>query len=202
MIDAYLESMPIVAILRGVTPDTVVAIARVLYGRGIRCIEVPLNSPQARVSIERLAEAMPGDCLVGAGTVLSANDVIAVRDAGGRLVVTPNVCEEVLRTALRHDLAVLPGFASPTEAFAAIRLGATRLKLFPANSYGPAHLRALLAVLPTSIRVLAVGGVAPTDFPRWRDAGVWGFGVGSELYRAGDRPDDVAGKLETLLQAL
>lgn len=195
MIKDALDAMPIVAILRGITPEEACDIGRVLYDSGMRCIEVPLNSPSPFDSIRILADELPADCLVGAGTVLSAEDVRKVKDAGGRLIVTPNTFEDVIRMALDLNLDIAPGFATPSEAFDAIRLGVKFLKLFPASTYGSGHLRALLAVLPKDVRVLAVGGIGVKDFVEWREAGVAGFGIGSEFYRAGDSADEVKAKV-------
>lgn len=182
----------VMAILRGVRPARVVQTARLCYRHGIRAIEVPLNSPEPFASIERLASyPLPG-CAIGAGTVLSVEDVTRARRAGAEFIVAPNVNAAVIRAALDSGLAAIPGFASASEAFAAIAAGAGQLKLFPAASYGPAHLKALRAVLPTAVRVFPVGGVAPADCQIWIDAGANGFGFGSELFR----PDEDDAQLE------
>lgn len=181
-----IRSHPLVAILRGVRPDEVLAIGHALYDSGIRCVEVPLNSPDPLASIEALAGTLPDDCLVGAGTVLDDWQVDAVRNAGGRLIVSPAVSSAVIARAVDSGALVMPGFATATEACTAIRAGARFLKLFPASTYGPRHARALSAVLPDSCSLFAVGGIAPTAFAEWLDAGVLGFGAGSELYRKGD----------------
>ena len=186
MISEALEALPLVAILRGINPGEAAAIGDVLYEHGVRCVEVPLNSPSPFDSIRELARSLPDDCLVGAGTVICAADVDRVEDAGGKLIVTPNTSEDVINASLAADMHIVPGFATATEAFRALHFGATYLKLFPANTYGPDHLRALLAVLPKEARILAVGGIGPRDFVEWREAGAVGFGIGSELYRAGD----------------
>ncbi|MEM1145626.1 MAG: 2-dehydro-3-deoxy-6-phosphogalactonate aldolase, partial [Pseudomonadota bacterium] len=195
MIDDYLGELRVVAILRGITPEEAADIGTVLYNHGVRCVEVPLNSPQPLDSIARLRESLPSDCLVGAGTVLREADVRSVAQAGGQLVVTPNVYSEVITASIEHGLDVLPGFATASEAFHAIRLGATRLKLFPASTYGVAHLQALAAVLPAQVRVLAVGGIGAEQFKVWAESGAHGFGVGSELYRAGDTVSQVESKI-------
>lgn len=194
--------MPLVAILRGVRPEEVLDVAAVLYDKGIRCIEVPLNSPDPLNSIGRLARSLPGDCLVGAGTVVTAPDVLRVKDAGGKLIVTPNCDPEVIRTALGAGMEVAPGVGSATEAFAAVHAGATYLKLFPASTYGVAHLKALRAVLPPTTRMLAVGGISVDAIGAWLDAGVAGFGIASELYRAGDSVRDVERKAAQICAAL
>lgn len=202
MIADALDTVPIVAILRGITPKEAAEIAAVLYENDLRCIEVPLNSPSPFDSIRILSDALPADCLVGAGTVLSGDDVHKVRDAGGKLIVTPNTFEEVIAAALDADMYPMPGIATPTDAFNAIRVGAKDLKLFPASTYGPGHIRAMRAVLPQDVRVFAVGGIAPGDFAEWLAAGAAGFGIGSELYRAGDSAADVKTKVRAIRAAI
>lgn len=202
MITESLESMPVVAILRGIKPEEAVAVGEVLYENGVRCIEVPLNSPAPFDSIGKLSAALPEDCLIGAGTVVAAEDVGRVRDAGGRLIVSPNTSPKVIQTTITLEMCSVPGIATPTDAFQAIELGASCLKLFPASTYGPGHLRALLAVLPKHTRILAVGGIGPSAFDEWFAAGAAGFGIGSELYRAGDRVEDVKKKVLAIRASL
>jgi len=185
---------PIVAILRGVEPDEVVAHCEALLRGGVRVVEIPLNSPDPLVSVTRAASAMIGRMLVGAGTVLTVKAVEAVGAAGGGFVVSPNVNLEVIRKAINLDLGTFPGFATATEAFAAIDAGARWLKLFPAATYGPGHLKAIKAVLPPDVRVLVVGGVGPGQMAEWRAAGADGFGLGSELYRPGQTPEETLEK--------
>ncbi|HME38048.1 MAG TPA: 2-dehydro-3-deoxy-6-phosphogalactonate aldolase [Steroidobacteraceae bacterium] len=191
----------LVAILRGVAPARVAEIARVLYGAGIRTIEVPLNSPDPFSSIATLAAGVPSDCLVGAGTVLNADDVDRTHAAGGRLVVAPNVDIEVISRALQLGMRVLPGIATATEAFTAIRAGATQLKLFPAASYGPRHLQALRTVLPPGTGLLPVGGVTAEHIPDWLAAGATGFGFGSELFRPEYSVAEVERRAQLLVQS-
>jgi 2-dehydro-3-deoxyphosphogalactonate aldolase len=155
----FLARMPIVAVLRGVTPERAADIGRIVFEAGIFAIEVPLNSPQPFDSIARLSAALRGFCLCGAGTVLDPADVRRAYDAGARLIVSPNTNPDVIAAALERSMTVMPGFATATEAFRGIQAGATDLKLFPAASYGPGHLKALKAVLPKSVQVYAVGGV-------------------------------------------
>ena len=181
--ETLLGEPPLVGILRGVQPVRVVEIAGVLCDAGIRIIEVPLNSPDPFTSIAALAAARGADCLIGAGTVLDLEAVRSTHAAGGRLIVAPNCDPEVIRGALQLGMQVLPGIATATEAFAAIRAGATQLKLFPAATYGPRHLQALRAVLPPGVGVLPVGGVGAADIQSWLAAGAAGFGFGSELFR-------------------
>jgi len=192
----------IVAILRGVTPQQVVAIANLLYDAGIRKIEVPLNSPEPFASIERLAALQRADWLIGAGTVLNIEDVRRTHAAGGRLIVSPNCDTEVIRGALQLGMDVLPGIATATEAFTAIGAGATRIKLFPALTYGPRHLEALRAVLPAEVGVFPVGGVGAEDIPRWLSAGAAGFGFGSELFRPTYGLTEVGQRARRLVQTL
>lgn len=191
----------LVAILRGVTPDDVVAIAEAVLAAGISQIEVPLNSPDPLESIAKLAAALAGRALCGAGTVLSAADVEAVHAAGGRLIVTPNTNPVVIVRSAALGMTTLPGFATATEAFEAIAAGAAGLKLFPASSYGPAHLKALKAVLPKTVPVLAVGGVGPANIAEWVAAGADGFGLGSDLYAPGRTAADVGARAAAIVAA-
>ena len=196
------DAPPIIAILRGVRPDEVVSIAQALYDAGVRAIEVPLNSPEPLESIARLSRAFGDRCLCGAGTVLSPEQVDAVQAAGGKLIVTPNTDPAVIARAAALGLVVMPGFATASEAFAAIAAGASGLKLFPAATYGPGHLKALKSVLPPAVPVFAVGGVGPAELAIWLAAGADGFGIGGEIYRPGDSPKAVRRKADTLMAAL
>lgn len=186
-----LGAMPLVAILRGLVPDESIAIGEALVGAGFTCLEVPLNSPDAPVSIRRLRDALDGRAAVGAGTVLTVEDVRRVADAGGQLVVSPNTDAEVIRATKAAGLFSMPGFMTPSEAFAALHAGADVLKLFPAEVAGPTGLKALSAVLPSNTRVYAVGGVAPDNLAAWRAAGAAGYGVGTALFRPGASPEAV-----------
>jgi 2-keto-3-deoxy-6-phosphogluconate aldolase len=170
----YLDQCPLVAIIRGVTPGEAEAIGDALYDGGIRIIEVPLNSPDPLASIERLAARFGERVLVGAGTVLKAEDVGRVRDAGGRIIVSPDTNAEVIAAAAAAGMVSSPGYFTPSEALAAIRAGATALKLFPAEAATPAVLRAQLAVIPREVPILAVGGIKPDDMRSWLDAGASG----------------------------
>lgn len=178
-----LAEVPIIAILRGIEPHSCVRVADVLYGAGIRIMEVPLNSPNAYASISMLCGHFAGACLIGAGTVLKATEVRQTHAAGGRLIVSPNVEVQVIREALELGLDFIPGVATATEAFLAIHAGATTLKLFPAATYGPAHLKALKAVMPTGVSIIPVGGIGALDVEPWLKAGSAGFGFGSELFK-------------------
>lgn len=180
-----LSACPLVAILRGIQPDEAVAHAEALFEAGVRAIEVPLNSPDPLASIARLAAAFSGRALIGAGTVLAPGQVDAVAQAGGKLIVSPDTDATVIGRTVELGLCSAPGFATATEAFAAIAAGARHLKLFPASTYGPGHLKQLRAVLPDDVAVLAVGGVGPDNMLDWWRCGAEGFGLGSELYKAG-----------------
>lgn len=180
--------LPLVAILRGLTPADAVPVGRALVDAGFRVLEVPLNSPDPFASVEALARAFAAadpDVVVGAGTVLDPADVDRLADAGGRLVVMPHGDPAVIAAAKAAGLACLPGVATPTEGFAALRAGADALKLFPAETLGPATLQAWRAVFPKATRFLPVGGVVPDTMRPWLDAGAAGFGLGSALYKPG-----------------
>jgi 2-dehydro-3-deoxyphosphogalactonate aldolase len=181
----YLDECPLVAIVRGVTPDEAVAIGEAVEQAGIRIIEVPLNSPDPLTSIERLSARFGDRMLVGGGTVLHPDKVAEVAAAGGRLIVSPNTNVEVISAASDAGLVSCPGYFTPSEAFAAIAAGATALKLFPAEGGSPAVLKAQRAVLPKDLPVIVVGGVAPDNMAPWVEAGANGFGLGSGLYKPG-----------------
>ena len=175
----------LVAILRGIRPDEAEAIVGTLIECGFEMIEVPLNSPDPFVSIERLCKRFGQDCLIGAGTVLDPPDCARVADAGGRLMVSPNVDADVLAMAQLRQMVSMPGVFSPTEALLALRCGASALKFFPASVLGPSGIAAQLAVLPKDTIVGAVGGVSDKNLAAYRAAGVQAFGLGSSLYRPG-----------------
>jgi 2-dehydro-3-deoxyphosphogalactonate aldolase len=200
--DSSANSAALIAILRGVVPDRVVGIGDVLYAAGFRMIEVPLNSPDPFTSIAALAACNRPDWIVGAGTVLTVADVQRTQAAGGRLVVAPNCDPQVIRSAVQLGMQVMPGFATATEAFHAIQAGAQDLKLFPACTYGPRHLQALRAVLPTSVRVFPVGGIGVADIAAWLTAGAAGFGLGSELFRPEYELEEIAQRAADLVRAM
>ena len=185
LLHRYLDECPLIAIVRGITPDEAEAIADAVQQGGIRIIEVPLNSPNPLSSIERIAKKFGDTMLVGAGTVLSTEQVAQVRDVGGRIIVSPDSDIDVIAAAAAAGMVSSPGYFTPSEAFAAIRAGATSLKLFPAEGATPSVLKAHLAVLPRDIPLLIVGGVKPDNMRPWLDAGATGFGLGSGLYKPG-----------------
>src|SRR5688572_19945581 len=200
--DAAFARCPLIAILRGVTPGEVVAVGEALFEAGFRLIEVPLNSPEPLESIARLAKAFANRAVIGAGTVLRATEVTAVRTAGGTMIVSPNTNADVIAATKQSGLVSLPGIATPSEAFAALEAGATALKLFPAEGASPAVLKAIRAVLPAGVRVLPVGGITPGSMTPWLEAGAAGFGIGSALYSAGVGLDEIARRGRTFVQVI
>jgi 2-dehydro-3-deoxyphosphogalactonate aldolase len=194
LLHRHLDECPLVAIVRGITPLEAEAIGDAVQEAGIRIIEVPLNSPDPLDSIERLAKRFGESMLVGAGTVLSAEQVAQVRDAGGRIIVSPDTNTKVISAAFEAGLVASPGYFTPSEAFAAIRAGATSLKLFPAEGATPAVLKAHLAVIPSDVPLLVVGGVKPDNMRPWLEAGASGFGLGSGLYKPGQSAEDTLAK--------
>ena len=199
---AHLDRCPLIAILRGVTPGEVEGIAGALIEAGIAIIEVPLNSPDALTSIERAARRFGGDALIGAGTVLSVPDVRAVREAGGRIIVSPNTDIEVIAASADAGLVSAPGYFTPSEGFAALKAGAHALKLFPAEAATPAVVKAQRAVLPKNVPLLVVGGVSAGTMQPWIDAGASGFGLGSGIYKPGQTPAEVAAQARAYIDAL
>lgn len=190
--DDAMHRMPLVAILRGITPDEVLAVGQVLFDAGFRIIEIPMNSPQPLDSIARLQDRLGDVALIGAGTVLSVQAVTEVAQAGGRLIVMPHGDAAVIRAAKAAGLVCTPGIATPTEGFAALAAGADALKLFPAEHLGPHVLRAMRSVFPVGTRFLPVGGVSPETMAPLIDAGAAGFGLGSALYKPGQSAAEVA----------
>jgi 2-dehydro-3-deoxyphosphogalactonate aldolase len=190
-LQSFLESLPLIAVLRGITPEEIPSVAGALIAEGFRVLEVPLNSPRPFESIRRLSELAGGDCLVGAGTVLDVADVARVHEAGGRIIVMPHADVAVVRAAKAQGMICVPGVATLTEAFAALAAGADGLKMFPAEALPPGALKAWRAVLPRDALVFAVGGMRPDNLGPYWAAGASGFGTGSNLYAPGARPEDV-----------
>jgi 2-dehydro-3-deoxyphosphogalactonate aldolase len=191
----------IIAILRGITPDEILPVAGVLIESGIDAIEVPLNSPDALRSIEALCHVHGARLLCGAGTVLTTAQVDAVGNAGGKLIVSPNTDSDVIRRAVARGMLSMPGFATASEAFAALKAGARALKLFPAGTYGASHVKALRAVLPREVPLYAVGGVGAANVGEWLHAGADGIGIGGELYQPGSSPAEVRERAQHLVAA-
>ncbi|RUW21119.1 MULTISPECIES: 2-dehydro-3-deoxy-6-phosphogalactonate aldolase [unclassified Mesorhizobium] len=191
----------LVAILRGLKATEAIAIGQALFDAGIEAIEVPLNSPEPFSSIARIVEVLPKTALVGAGTVLTAADVDALHEAGGRLLVSPNIDAEVMGRAKDYGMVTMPGVFTPTEAFQAIRLGASALKFFPASVLGASGIAAIRAVLPASTLIGAVGGVSDKDFAGYKAVGVSVFGLGSSLYKPGASVEDVAERARAAVAA-
>lgn len=200
--DAAFATCPLVAILRGVRPDEVVAIGEELVAAGFTLIEVPMNSPDPLDSVARLVAALGDRAMIGAGTVLTPAQVDSVREAGGRMVISPNMNADVIRASVAAGMVSLPGIATPTEALAALDAGATALKLFPAEAASPAVLKAMRAILPRETRVLPVGGIVPDGMGPWREAGAAGFGLGSALYKPGLSADAIGANARAFVAAL
>ncbi|WP_421854307.1 2-dehydro-3-deoxy-6-phosphogalactonate aldolase [Novosphingobium sp.] len=199
--NAAFAAMPLVAILRGLTPETADAVGDTLVEAGFTLIEVPLNSPRPLESIARLAKRLEGRALVGAGTVLDTASVEAVEQAGGTLIVSPNTNPAVIAAAAARGLIAVPGFQTPSEAFAALEAGARALKLFPAEAASPAVLKAIRTVLPAGTAVLPVGGISPTTMAPWHTAGAAGFGIGSALYSPGVTTEALAERAAAFIAA-
>jgi 2-dehydro-3-deoxyphosphogalactonate aldolase len=192
---------PLVAILRGIRPEEVEPIVAILIETGFTAIEIPLNSPDAFISIAKAAKLAPADCLIGAGTVLDADAVDQLADAGGRLMVSPNVEPAVIARATDYGMVTMPGVFTATEALLAVRSGASALKFFPANVLGSEGIKAIRAVLPPHTETGAVGGVSEDNLADYAAAGVRTFGLGSNLYRPGEGPDEVGRKARAFISA-
>ncbi|MDT8895903.1 2-dehydro-3-deoxy-6-phosphogalactonate aldolase [Halomonas sp. I1] len=191
-LDESLETLPLVAILRGITPEEVEGVCEALVGAGFRMIEIPLNSPRSWESIERAVAHCPASVLVGAGTVLDGADAERLARLGAPLMVTPNSDADVIRAGVDHGLAPMIGCMTPTEALSAVRSGARALKLFPAARLGTGYFKDINAILPSDLPVLAVGGIERGNMAEWHAVGVRGFGFGSNLYKPGRGNDEIA----------
>ncbi|MFS2009320.1 2-dehydro-3-deoxy-6-phosphogalactonate aldolase [Azospirillum sp. CT11-132] len=200
-VDAAFAALPLVAILRGLTPAEAVPAANALYDAGFRLIEVPLNSPDPFDSIEAIRRALPRDALVGAGTVLALDQVDRLAAIGADLVVMPHADTAIIRAAKSRSMICVPGVATATEAFTALAAGADALKLFPAEQITPPVVKALRAVVPHSVRLLPVGGITPDTMQPYRVAGAAGFGLGSALYSPGLPVADLAARAARFAQA-
>lgn len=196
-----LDALPLVAILRGLTPEEAVDVGEALLAAGFTCLEVPLNSPRPLESIRLLREALGDRALVGAGTVLTPQAVREVVEAKGQLIISPNADPEVIRETVAVGALSMPGVFTATEAFAALKAGAQVLKLFPSEIAGPAGLKALRAVLPAGQRLYAVGGVTPETLATWRAAGASGFGIGGALFKPGMTAAEVGARARAFVDA-
>ena len=198
----YFDQCPLVAIIRGVTPADAADVGQALFDSGFRIIEVPLNSPDPFASIRIIAGLLGDTALVGAGTVLDPADVRRVKEAGGRIVVSPNMNPAVIEATVAAGLVSSPGVFTPSEAFAALDSGAHVLKLFPAEAASPRVVRAIRAVLPKDVPLVIVGGVTPESVGGWFEAGADGFGLGGGLYKPGQSADETRRKARAYLDAL
>lgn len=201
-LNAALAANPLIAILRGLDPDNAGPVSDTLVDAGFRIIEVPLNSPEPLVSISRIVERHGDRAIIGAGTVLTPKDVDAVAEAGGRIIVSPNMNAEVGRAAVARGLFWCPGIMTPSEAFAALDVGASVLKIFPAEMVPPPAIAAMRAVLPRNAVIAAVGGITPQTMAPYRAAGVDGFGLGSALFKPDYSLDEIAKRARAFVAAL
>jgi 2-dehydro-3-deoxyphosphogalactonate aldolase len=192
---------PLIAILRGIAPDEAIAVTEALLHAGIDRVEVPLNSPDPFDSIGAMVAAFGEQALIGAGTVLTVDEVELVARAGGRLIVSPNCDTDVIARTRKLGLESWPGIFTPSEAFSALQAGATGLKLFPGSMAGPSGLKAMRAILPPGAPVFAVGGAGPENFAEWIKASADGFGLGSALYKPGMSADDVGARARDIVAA-
>lgn len=198
----HFGACPLIAIIRGVTPNEVEAVGAALIAAGIRIIEVPLNSPDPFDSIARLVGAFGGEALIGAGTVLNTADVARVADLGGGIIVSPGANRDVIAAAAGSGLVSAPGYFTPTEAFAALDAGAHVLKLFPAEAATPAVVKAQRAVLPKDVPLVMVGGITPDAMAAYRAVGANGFGLGGALYKPGQSAAEVSAQARAFVAAL
>ena len=197
-----LDQCPLIAIIRGVTLEEAEAVGAAIFEAGIRIIEVPLNSPRPLDSIERLARCLGDEALIGAGTVLDTEQVARVRDAGGKIIVSPSTDREVIAATAAAGLVSTPGYFTPSEAFEALAAGAHGLKFFPAEAASPTVIKAQKAVLPKDVPVLVVGGITQGNMKPWTDAGANGFGLGSALYKPGQSADETGRNARAFVEAV
>ena len=201
VLETYFKKLPLVAILRGITPDEAVPVGSALAEAGFAIIEIPMNSPEPLVSIGRMSAALGRDYLIGAGTVTMPGWVSQIAAAGGRIIVMPHADVAVIKAAKATGLACVPGITTPTEGFAALQAGADALKLFPAEALGAKTLSALRSVFPQETKFLPVGGITPENLASYVAAGAAGFGLGSALYRPGMSPGEVRANADAFVAA-
>ena len=194
-------NLPLIAILRGITPEDALAHVGAVIDAGFDAVEIPLNSPQWEKSIPAVVDAYGHKALIGAGTVLKAEQVDQLAKMGCKLIVTPNINPELIRRAVSYGMTVCPGCATATEAFTALDAGSQALKIFPSSAFGPDYIKALKAVLPADVPVFAVGGVTPENLAQWLKAGCVGAGLGSDLYRAGQSVERTAEQAAAFVKA-
>jgi 2-dehydro-3-deoxyphosphogalactonate aldolase len=192
---------PLIAILRGISPEETEGVVGALIENGLTAIEVPLNSPEPFKSIEIAAKMAPADCLIGAGTVLTTEAVDSLHSAGGKLLVTPNVEPDVIIRARNYGMVTMPGVFTPTEALSAARAGATGLKFFPASVLGPSGINAIRAILPPELTIAAVGGVSDKNFADYTNVGIMAFGLGTSIYKPGMTVAEVAERARATIYA-
>ena len=197
--DTALHQCPLIAILRGLTPDNAAVVGRTLYEAGLRIIEVPINSPSPYESIATLRDTLPADCIVGAGTLRTIENLRSLKDAGGVIAVMPHTNPKLITTALDLGLIPMPGVFTPSEMFTAIDAGATNLKIFPANVAGQGMVKAVRAVLSSNIQLFAVGGISAQTLPTWTS--VDGFGIGSSIFKPTDSLDTIRQKAHRMVSA-
>ncbi|WOI54425.1 2-dehydro-3-deoxy-6-phosphogalactonate aldolase [Parvularcula sp. LCG005] len=202
ILDQFLTTMPIIAILRGLTPDMAGIVGRALMAGGITAMEVPLNEADATACIGKLREVAGGNALIGAGTVTRAKTVHVAASAGAAFAVAPNTDRDMITACLTDNIVPVAGVFTPSDAFTAIKAGATYLKVFPAFAVTPAGMNAMKVVMPSSVRLLAVGGVDRGNIEDWHNAGAFGFGIGSALYEPGDDAERVEAKARLITEAV
>jgi 2-dehydro-3-deoxyphosphogalactonate aldolase len=200
--DKAIAAMPIIAILRGVKPDEVIAVAQAIFDAGVRVVEVPLNSPDPLQSIAKLAAHFGDRAIIGAGTVLTVDDVARCKAAGAQIIVSPNMNPDVIRATVAASMISAPGCLTPTEAFAALDAGAHAVKLFPGELVSAVAVKAMRAVLPRQAIVLVVGGVSANMISDYREAGANGFGIGGGIYRTGTSAEQAGGNAAAFVAAI